>query len=925
MENRERPKGLKCMDEKRDVFKTRATLKVGEKVYSYYKINSLEEKGIGNISRLPYSIKVLLESVIREYDGINITKEHVERLSNWAIGRDSNQEVPFKPSRILLHDTTGLPAIVDLAAMRETVKRIGEDVSKVNPLIPVDLVVDHSVTVDYSGRPDAMELNEKINFERNKERFRFFKWAQNSFNNLLVVPPATGIMHQINMEYLSSVAATKERDGDIEIYPDSLVGTDSHTTMVNGLGVVAWGVGGIEAEAAMLGQPLYFVVPEVVGFKLTGSLPEGATATDLALTVTNLLRKKGVVGKFIEFFGSGVGKMSTADRATIANMAPEYGATMGFFPVDQETLNYLKLIGRSEEQIELVEAYYKAQGMFLDENSPEAIYSDVVEIDLSTVVSCLAGPKRPQDRVELTQMKKQYHNVMREKVEKGGYGLSESDLAKEVVVKHENGEEFIIKNGSVVLAAITSCTNTSNPNVLITAGLVAKKAIEKGLHKAPYVKSSLTPGSRVVTDYLRESGLLSYLEELGFHIAGYGCATCIGNSGPLSDEVSKAISDHNLAVAGVLSGNRNFEGRVHPQIQANYLASPPLVVAYALAGTVDINMTSDPIGYDQNKEPVYLKDIWPSSEEVQEWIGNAVRTELFRKRYQNIYTANESWNSIHIPEGDLYEWESSSTYIQEPPFLKDVPEQLRNIEDIKGARSLALLGDSVTTDHLSPSGAIKSDSPAGIYLQQQGVSPKDFNSYPSRRGNHEVMIRGALANIRIRNRMVPGYEGGITKYLPTGEIMSIYDASIAYREDKTPLVVIAGKEYGTGSSRDWAAKGTYLLGIKAVIAQSFERIHRSNLVGMGVLPLQFIEGEDASTLGIVGDETFETIGLCNEIQPKQKIKVKAIRQDHTSFEFDVIVRLDNAVDVDYYHNGGIMQTVLRQMINQKGKSAQTSH
>ncbi|MDQ0247700.1 aconitate hydratase [Bacillus fengqiuensis] len=905
-----------------DVFKTRAAIKVGEKVYSYYRIKALEENGVGNISKLPYSIKVLLEAAIREYDGISITKEHIRKLANWSVERGPNQEVPFKPSRILLHDTTGLPAIVDLAAMRETVKRIGGNVSQVNPLIPVDLVVDHSVTVDYFGRPDAMELNEKINFERNMERFRFFRWAQNSFHNLLVVPPATGIMHQINMEYLSSVAVIKEESGDTEIYPDSLVGTDSHTTMINGLGIVAWGVGGIEAEAAMLGQPLYFVIPEVVGFKLTGSLPEGATATDLALTVTNILRKKRVVSKFVEFFGPGIGEMSIADRATVANMAPEYGATMGFFPVDQETLNYLRLIGRSEEQISLVESYYKAQGMFLDKDSPEPVYSDVIELDLSAIMPCLAGPKRPQDRVELTAMKQEYYKVMREQIDKGGYGLDEDDLAKEVFIKHDNGEESVIKHGSVVLAAITSCTNTSNPNVLITAGLVAKKAVEKGLKKPAYVKSSLTPGSRVVTDYLNESGLLGYLEKLGFHIAGYGCATCIGNSGPLPNEVSTAIADNDLAVAGVLSGNRNFEGRVHPQIKANYLASPPLVIAYALAGTVDIDLTGEPIGYDQNAQPVYLKDIWPSAEEIQEWLGNAVRPELFRKRYQNVYKANESWNSIDIPKGELYEWDKSSTYIQGPPFLKDLPEQPVDIQDIKGAHSLALLGDSVTTDHLSPSGAIKVDSPAGLYLQQNGVKPEDFNSYPSRRGNHQVMIRGALANLRIRNRMVPGYEGGVTKYLPTGEIMSIYDAAMKYQNDGTPLVVIAGKEYGTGSSRDWAAKGTYLLGVKAVIAESFERIHRSNLVGMGVLPLQFIEGQSASSLGIAGNETFETIGLCNTIRPGQTIKVKVIRKDGSSFEFEVVVRLDSVVDINYYHNGGIMQTVVRQMVKKNGRFEQ---
>ena len=898
-------------------FNVRSEIYINEKIYSYYRIKTLEENGLGNISQLPYSIKVLLEAAIRNYDGVSVTEGHVSTLANWSVKRERNQEVPFKPARVLLHDTTGLPAIVDLAAMRETMNRIGGNVTDINPLIPVDLVVDHSVTVDYFGRQDAMQLNEKLNFERNMERFRFLRWAQGSFNNFSVVPPATGIMHQINMEYLSSVAATKEDCGTTLVYPDSLVGTDSHTTMVNGLGVVGWGVGGIEAEAAMLGQPVYFVIPEVVGFKLTGSLPEGATATDVALTVTSLLRKKGVVGKFVEFFGPGVGEMSIADRATVANMAPEYGATMGFFPVDRETLNYLRLIGRSEEQIELVEAYYKTQGMFMEKDSAEPVYSDIVELNLSTIKPCLAGPKRPQDKVELTEMKQNFNEVARSPIEKGGYGLNELDLTKEVQIEHVVDEESVIKNGSVVLAAITSCTNTSNPSVLIMAGLVAKKAVEKGLQIPAYVKTSLTPGSRVVTDYLAESGLLRHLETLGFHIAGYGCATCIGNSGPLLPEVSKAIVDHDLVVAGVLSGNRNFEGRVHPQIKANYLASPPLVIAYALAGTVDIDFSSQPIGYNQANQPVYLRDIWPSSIEIGELLNNAVRPELFRERYKQVYDGNVNWNSIHIPEGNLYEWDQSSTYIQEPPFFKDLPVQPADIKEIKGARLIAKLGDSVTTDHLSPSGAIKPDSSSGIYLQQRGVKIKDFNSYPSRRGNHEVMIRAALANIRIRNQLVPGSEGGVTRCFQTNEITSIYEASLKYQENGTPLFIIAGKEYGTGSSRDWAAKGPYLLGVKAVIAESFERIHRNNLVGMGVLPLQFLEGQNASSLNIIGNETFETVGLSNEIKPGQLIKIKVIREDGSSFEFEVIVRLDSSIDILYYYNGGIMQTVIRQLVKKE--------
>ncbi|MBM7656092.1 aconitate hydratase AcnA [Neobacillus cucumis] len=895
--------------------RAQSTFSVNGKEYQFYRIKALEEEGVGSVSRLPYSIKVLLEAALREFDGVAITKQHIFKLANWTRERTPNQEIPFKPARILLHDTTGLPAVVDLAAMRETIHQMGGDSLKVNPLIPVDLVVDHSITVDYFGTPDAMPLNEKINFERNKERFRFFRWAQKSFHNFRVIPPATGIMHQINMEYLSTVVAQKDVQGNTMVYPDSLAGTDSHTTMINGLGIVAWGVGGIEAEAAMLGQPLYFEIPEVVGFRLTGSLMEGTTATDLALTITNILRKKGVVGKFVEFYGPGVKTMSLADRGTIANMAPEYGATMGFFPVDKETLNYLRLIGREEDQVSLVEAYYKAQGMFMESNSPEPYYSDHVELDLSTIVPCLAGPKRPQDRIELTKMKQNYSELVYKPINEGGYGISGEELEKSVIISHRTGEQTVIKNGSVVLAAITSCTNTSNPAALITTGLVAKKAVEKGLKKPAYVKTSLTPGSRVVTDYLMESQLLSYLEELGFHIAGYGCATCIGNSGPLLPEVSSAINDHNLTVAGVLSGNRNFEGRVHPEVKMNYLASPPLVIAYALAGTVNVDLTKEPIGHDQGQQKVYLKDIWPSSDEIKRWLGNAVRPEMFRQRYEVVYEANEQWNNIKAPESNLYEWNEKSTYIQEPPFLRNLEELPTGIGEIMDARTLALFGDSVTTDHISPSGSIKEDSDAGVYLQLKGVQPKDYNSYPSRRGNHKVMIRGTFANIRVRNLMVREMEGGFTKYMPTGEIMSIYDASMKYQKDGIPLVVIAGKEYGTGSSRDWAAKGTYLLGVKVVIAESFERIHRSNLVGMGVLPLQFVEGTDASTLGLDGTETFETIGLSNEVKPGQRMIVHATRKDGTSVDFEVFVRLDSVVEIEYYRNGGIMQKVVRQLLN----------
>lgn len=896
-----------------DKFSARRQLQAGGKTYTYYSLPALEENKLGPVSKLPFSIKVLLEAAVRQFDGVAITEEHVKKIANWTEERDLNQEIPFKMARIVLQDFTGVPAVVDLAAMRSAMQRMGKDPEKINPLVPVDLVIDHSVMVDYSGTKDALDKNMRLEFERNQERYRFLRWAQTAFNNFRAVPPATGIVHQVNLEYLASVAMTGEVDGETYVFPDSLVGTDSHTTMINGLGVVGWGVGGIEAEAGMLGQPLYFVTPEVVGFKLTGTLAEGATATDLALTVTNILRKKGVVGKFVEFFGPGVSKMSLADRATVANMAPEYGATMGFFPVDEETLNYLRLTGRSEEQIALVEAYYKAQGMFRTDDTPDPVFSDVVELDLSTVVPSLAGPKRPQDRIELTAMKEGFNQAVRTPIEKGGFGLSEEDLKKEVKVQHPNGETSTLRNGAVVITAITSCTNTSNPSVLIAAGLLAKKAVEKGLKKPAYVKSSLTPGSRVVTDYLIEAGLMDALEAVGFHVAGYGCATCIGNSGPLPDEISKAIADNDLTVAAVLSGNRNFEGRIHPQVKANYLASPPLVVAYALAGTVDIDLTTEPIGYGNNNEPVFLKDVWPSAEEIKEAINKAVRPELFRKRYENVFTGNEVWNRIDAPTGTLYNWDEKSTYIQEPTFFKDLSENLNAIQEIKGAKTLLLLGDSVTTDHISPAGSIKPDSPAGRYLQEHGVAPADFNSYGSRRGNHEVMMRGTFANIRIRNQVAPGTEGGVTTYLPTGEVMSVYDASMLYQEQNIPLVVIAGKEYGTGSSRDWAAKGTFLLGVKAVIAESFERIHRSNLVGMGVLPLQFTEGTSWKSLGITGQETFDIVGLNDGIQPGQKAKVRATRPDGSPFEFDVIVRLDSVVEIDYYRNGGILQKVLRQL------------
>lgn len=898
---------------KQDRYSIRKSLQVGSKQYQYFSLPDLESSFKG-ISRLPFSIRVLLEAAVRQFDGRAITEEHVEQIASWGSSKGANKEIPFIPARIVLQDFTGVPVVVDLAAMRDTVKRAGGDPQKINPLVPVDLVIDHSVMVDEFGNSNALKANMIKEFERNEERYRFLRWAQTAFDNFRAVPPATGIVHQVNLEYLASVAATKSVDGDTYVYPDSLVGTDSHTTMINGLGVVGWGVGGIEAEAGMLGQPLYFVTPEVIGFKLKGSLAEGATATDLALTVTQMLRQKGVVGKFVEFYGPGLSNLSLADRATVANMAPEYGATIGFFPVDSETLNYLRATGREEENIALVEAYYKAQGMFRTDETPDPVFTDTIELDLGTVVPSLAGPKRPQDRIELTDMKEAFLEISKKPIEEGGYGLSDAKLNEAVSVKHADGSVSEMKTGAVVIAAITSCTNTSNPSVMLGAGLLAKKAVEKGLVKPAYVKSSLTPGSLVVTDYLVKAGLMEPLEQLGFHIAGYGCATCIGNSGPLPEEVSTAVADNDMTVAAVLSGNRNFEGRIHAQVKMNYLASPPLVVAYALAGTVNIDLTKDPIGTGKDGNPVYLKDIWPSSQEIRDAVQSAITPDMFRAKYSNVFKQNARWNEIPVAEGTLYEWDKKSTYIQEPPFFEGLGPELDDITDIRSARTLALLGDSVTTDHISPAGNIKVDSPAGEYLINNGVQKQDFNSYGSRRGNHEVMMRGTFANIRIRNQIAPGTEGGVTKYLPTDEVMSIYDASMKYQEAGIPLVVIAGKEYGTGSSRDWAAKGTYLLGAKAVIAESFERIHRSNLVGMGVLPLQFKDGESWQSLGITGRETFDITGLSNDIKPGQEVKVTATREDGSKLEFSVIVRLDSLVDVDYYRNGGILQTVLRQLM-----------
>lgn len=876
---------------------------------TYFRLNALRQIPGVNIERLPFSIKILLESLVRQLDHYQVNPEDVESLAHWAPHATGGREIPFKPARVVLQDLTGVPAVVDLAALRAVRARHHQEASAINPLVPVDLVIDHSVQVDQFGRLDALDFNMEREFERNQERYRFLNWAQKSFANFRVVPPATGIVHQVNLEYLASVVAERHSDGTTVVFPDSVVGTDSHTTMINGLGVLGWGVGGIEAEANMLGQPLYFLTPEVVGVRLIGQLREGATATDLALTVTQMLRQHGVVGKFVEFFGAGLNHMSLADRATIANMAPEYGATMGFFPVDSETLRYLRETNRSEEHVQLVEWYMKEQGLFRTDDLPDPMYSEVLEIDLDTIEPSLAGPKRPQDRVLLSSMQSTFRHALTAPVAERGFGLAASNVDKAVTVHHPDGADEVLRQGAVVIAAITSCTNTSNPMVMIGAGLLAKKAAARGLRPPQYVKTSLAPGSRVVTAYLERAGLLPELDRLGFEVVGYGCTTCIGNSGPLPPAVADAIQSGDLTVASVLSGNRNFEGRVHALVKANYLASPPLVVAYALAGTVDINLQSDPLGTDPTGQPVFLRDIWPSTEEILATMKEAIHPEMFREQYAQVFSANARWNQIHAPSGQLYVWDSQSTYIQEPPFFSDWSPESNHIESIRGARLLAILGDSVTTDHISPAGNIPVHSPAGQYLIEHGVQPKDFNSYGARRGNHEVMMRGTFANIRIRNQMVPGVEGGVTVHYPDGEQGSIYDVAMRYQSEQVPLIVIAGKEYGTGSSRDWAAKGTALLGVRAVIAESFERIHRSNLVGMGVLPLEFSSGTNAATLGLTGDEVVD-IDIPAEIQPRQQVRVRVHRSDRSVVEFQATARLDTPIDVEYYRNGGILQTVL---------------
>jgi aconitate hydratase len=929
-----------------DSFGTRDTLKVDDTDYRIYRIDK-----VPGSERLPYSLKVLLENLLRTEDGRLVTREQIEAVAGWDPKSTHNPEIQFSPARVLMQDFTGVPCVVDLVAMRDAMTQQGGDPKRINPLIPTELVIDHSVIADVFGTEDAFRINTDLEFQRNRERYELLRWAQGAFDDFKVVPPGTGICHQVNLEYLARVVFTREdEDGGLVAYPDSLVGTDSHTPMINGLGVVGWGVGGIEAEAAMLGQPASMLIPQVVGFKLTGELQEGTTATDLVLTVAEMLRKTGVVGKFVEFFGPGVANVPLANRATIGNMSPEYGSTISIFPIDDATLDYLRLTGRDEGQIRLVEAYAKEQGLWHDPDR-EPDYSEVVELDLSKVRPSVAGPKRPQDRIPVALAPKAVTSLLNgeevpdvvSRVQDSGVdeGVLESFPAsdpvsvrsedsrdeprdpvpdeadtsappsKKVPVRVGDGDEFELDNGHVVIAAITSCTNTSNPSVMIGAALLAKKAVEKGLRSKPWVKTSLAPGSRIVTDYYERSGLTPYLDKLGFNLVGYGCTTCIGNSGPLPDEIAAAIDEHDINVSAVLSGNRNFEGRIHPQTKMNFLASPPLVIAYALAGSMLVDLFNDPLGTDTEGNEVYLRDIWPTTQEIQEVIDDAVRAEMFETGYQDVYTGGETWRNLDVPDSEVFEWKDESTYVRRPPYFEDMSSEPEPLSDIEGARVLALLGDSVTTDHISPAGAIRRDSPAGRYLQEHGVEQADFNSYGSRRGNHEVMIRGTFANIRLRNQLVPDVEGGVTRYLPTDEQMSIYDAAQKYAEDGTPLVVLAGAEYGSGSSRDWAAKGTLLLGVRAVIAQSYERIHRSNLIGMGVLPLQFPEGESAQSLGLTGEEEFTVTGLADSDEIPETVHVKA-----GDTEFDATVRIDTPAEAEYFRHGGILKYVLRKQLAQ---------
>jgi len=880
-------------------FSTRDTLSVGAQKFEIHRLERLETQGLSSLSLLPFSLRILLENLLRFEDGRFVHADDIRALAKWT-PNGPQKETAFMPARVLLQDFTGVPAVVDLATMREAMQKLGGNPKRINPLFPAELVIDHSVQVDSFGNSQAFGLNAELEFQRNIERYEFLRWGQNAFRNFKVVPPDTGICHQVNIEYLARVVCAMPNGNRLEAYPDSLVGTDSHTTMVNSLGVFGWGVGGIEAEAAMLGQPLSMLVPEVVGFKLHGRLSEGATATDLVLTVTEMLRKKGVVGKFVEFYGSGLSTLSVPDRATIANMAPEYGATMGFFPVDNETLAYLHFTARGHEQIALVEAYCKEQMLFRSDSTPDPQFSDKLELDLSTVEPTVAGPKRPQDRVSLKNAKSSFTKVV------------EGAPAKEVSVKN-NGDNFPLSSGAVVIAAITSCTNTSNPSLMLGAGLLAKKAVERGLKVKPWVKTSLAPGSKVVTDYLQASGLINYLEQLKFHLVGYGCTTCIGNSGPLPEPIGAAIKENNMVAVAVLSGNRNFEGRVHPLVRANYLASPPLVVAYALAGRMDLDLTTEPLGTDPSGKPVYLREIWPTPQEVESTVRASVSTEQYRKEYSEVFEGDARWKAMKVTEGDIYKWDPKSTYIKIPPYFENMPKNPPALSDVHGARVLAVLGDSVTTDHISPAGSIAVESPAGKYLVAHGVKPHEFNSYGARRGNHEVMMRGTFANIRLRNQLAPGTEGSWTLHLPDGEKMYIYDASVKYREEGVPLLVIAGKEYGSGSSRDWAAKGTRLLGIRAVLAESYERIHRSNLVGMGVLPLEFKPGENRETLGLTGHEVFDVEGVAT-LSPRKEATVHAKAKDGAVKTFKAFIRVDTPEEVSYYKHGGILQYVLRQML-----------
>ena len=915
---------------------SQATLETSKGELTYYRMAHLEAEGLVRLSRLPFSIRVLLENALRNADGYLVTDDDILAVAGWDPKLPSPREFPFVPSRVVMQDFTGVPAVVDLAAMRSAIARTGADPKKINPVMPVDLVIDHSVQVDYFGTTTAFQLNVQRDFQRNRERYILLRWAQKAFENFSVVPPGTGIVHQVNLEYLATVITARRTPEGLVAFPDTLVGTDSHTTMVNGLSVLGWGVGGIEAEAVLLGQPYYMQLPQVVGFRLTGTLREGVTATDLVLTITQTLRKRGVVGKFVEFYGNGLSNLPLPDRATIANMAPDYGATCGFFPIDHITLEYLRGTGRDRAQVELVEQYAEAQELFRTDDTPDPEYSDTLELDMGEVEPSLAGPRRPQDRVSLSEVKSDFYISFKEQLSTNGQKPNSESLERledeggkpapssqsDVIRKTEpadvtlDGQRVSIRHGTVVIAAITSCTNTSNPSVMIGAGLLAKKAVEQGLTSKPWVKTSMAPGSQVVTDYIQAAGLTSYLERLGFHTVGYGCTTCIGNSGPLPEPISKAVNENNLVVAAVLSGNRNFEGRIHSEVKANYLASPMLVVAYALAGTVDLDLTEDPLGYDGDGTPVYLGDIWPSQKEISDTIASSLNPEMFKARYSQVFVGPEEWRELPVPEGDLYEWDPESTYIRVVPFFEDIKMKVEEPGDILGARVLVMLGDSITTDHISPAGAIPASRPAGQHLIGKGVQQRDFNTFGARRGNHELMLRGTFGNVRLRNRLTPDKEGDWTVYFLDDEVTSIFEAATKYQERGIPTIVIAGKEYGAGSSRDWAAKGPSLLGVRATLAESYERIHRSNLVGMGVLPLQFKEGQNATTLGLTGRETFDVTGFANGLKPGQDFQIRAVREDGSAVTFNATVRIDTPVEVDYYRQGGVLHTVLRRMLRE---------